>query len=200
MSTVNKHGHLNPNDPAYYAPRWLRERSEAQRSPSRETSFGEPRRPISAPASFDASLEDAFPRSLQRSLEPEAIPEPPGLVRELDRRIALVGVVRRLGLVVGVSALVALLFVIMVPTSRDSAQPSDSGASSSSGILQSIRSAFSQSAQSGADTQPALSQFQPATPALAGTSEPVTIREQPDGLLQQFLQWRQNPDSTVPSQ
>jgi len=198
MSTVNKHGHLNPNDPAYYAPRRLRERPELQRASSQETEFEEPSRENDAPAPFDTMLAQAFPKSLQRSLEPEAVPEPPGLVPELDRPTSLFGVVGRLGLIVGISALVALFFAIMIPTSRDAAQQSDSSASSSVGPWQSISDVSSPSAQRDADSRPALSPLQP-TPALA--SEPVATSEQSDGvLLQQFLQWHQNPNSTLPSQ
>lgn len=198
MSTVNKHAHLNPNDPAYYAPRRLRERPELQRSAPREVSSGHSMPQASAPASFGAALEEAFPKYLQRSFNAEPIPEPLALARELDRHNAFIGIARRFVIIVGISALVALAFVIMVPASRDSAQLSDNAASSSSGILQSIGSIFSASAQRDDDAKPALSSLQP-TPALA--SEPVATREPSDGaLLQQFLQWRQSPDPAVPSQ
>src|SRR4029434_7919943 len=50
MSSVSEQDHLNPRDPLYYAPRWLRERS-ATRGASSETAF--------SPVSFDIQLESA---------------------------------------------------------------------------------------------------------------------------------------------
>jgi hypothetical protein len=196
MSTLNEQDHLNPNDPTYYAPRWLRERSEPRLSPSRETSSGHPRRP---PPSVDALLEDAVSEGLRRPLDPEVIHEPPGFVREPDRRIALISVAGRFAAAVGVSALVALFFVSMVPVSRDYARQPDGGASSFSGILQSIRTALYQPSRRDDDSKPALSEFQTIL-ASTRTSPPVMTHEQSETLLQQFLQWRQKPDSTETSQ
>jgi hypothetical protein len=198
MSTLNERDHLNPNDPTYYAPRWLRERSEQRISPSRETGSG-PRRPVSSPPSFDALLEDTVSEGLRLPLDPEVIHEPPGFVPELDRRIALISVAGRFAAAVGVSALVALFFVIMVPVSRDYARQPDSGASSFSGILQSIRTALYQPSRRGDDSKPALSEFQTLL-ASTRTSPPVMTHMQSETLLQQFLQWRQKPDSTETSQ
>jgi hypothetical protein len=199
MSTLNEQDHLNPNDPTYYAPRSLRERSELRLSPSRETSSGHPRRPVSSPPSFGALPEDAVPEELRRPLDPEVIHEPPGFVRELDQRIALISVAGRFAAAVGVSALVALFFVIMVPVSRDYARQPDGGASSFSGILQSIRTALYQPSRRGDDSKPALSEFQTLL-ASTRTSPPVMTHMQSETLLQQFLQWRQKPDSTETSQ
>ena len=198
MSTLNERDHLNPNDPTYYAPRWLRERSEQRISPSRETGSG-PRRPVSSPPSFDALLEDTVSEGLRLPLDPEVIHEPPGFVPELDRRIALISVAGRFAAAVGVSALVALFFVIMVPVSRDHARQPDGGASSFSGILQSIRTALYQPSRRDDDSNPALSEFQTIL-ASTRTSPPVMTHEQSETLLQQFLQWRQKPDSTETSQ
>ena len=36
MSSVSEQDHLNPRDPLYYAPRWLRERSATFRDGDRE--------------------------------------------------------------------------------------------------------------------------------------------------------------------
>jgi hypothetical protein len=193
MSTYSEQDHLNPNDPAYYAPRWLRERSKLRLSS--DTSSERPRRPVSSSPAFDGLLEDAVPEGLRRPLDPELIHEPPGFVRELDRRTALISVAGRFAAAVGVSALVALFFVIVVPASRDHAQQPDGGASSFSGILQSIKAAFYQPARRDDDSKPALSEFQ-AILASARTSHAVITHEQSETLLQQFLQWRQKPGST----
>jgi hypothetical protein len=120
-------------------------------------------------------------------------------VRELDQRIALISVAGRFAAAVGVSALVALFFVIMVPVSRDYARQPDGGASSFSGILQSIRTALYQPSRRGDDSKPALSEFQTLL-ASTRTSPSVMTHMQSETLLQQFLQWRQKPDSTETSQ
>jgi hypothetical protein len=194
MSTLSE-DHLNPNDPTYYAPRWLRERSALRLSTSSETSSERPRRPVSSSPPFDGLLEEAVPEALRRPLDPEVIHEPPGFVHELDRRIALISVARRFAAAVGVSALVALFFVIMVPASRDYARQPDGGASSFSGILQSIRTALYQPSRRDDDSKPALSEFQTIL-ASTRTSPPVITHEQSETLLQQFMQWRQKPGST----
>jgi hypothetical protein len=115
-------------------------------------------------------------------------------VRELDRRTALINVAGRFAAAVGISALVALFFAVMVPASRDYARQPDGVASSFSAILQSIKTAFYQPLLRVDESKPALSEFQKV---LASTpSQDVTTHEQSEMLLQQFLQWRQKPDST----
>ncbi len=133
MSSLSEQDPLNPNDQLYYAPRWLRERSEpvpplpsAVPSPSAEKKSESLARPIpnSPPHSFDALLEEAVAESLRHPLDPQVMNEPPGFVRELDRRMAILSVAGRFAAAIGVSAIVALFFVIMVPASRDySRQP-----------------------------------------------------------------------------
>jgi hypothetical protein len=195
MSTYSEQDYLNPNDPTYYAPRWLRERSALRLIPSSETGSERPGRPVSSSPPFNGLPEEAVPEALLRPLDPEVIHEPPGFVRELDRRIALISVAGRFAAAVGVSALVALFFVIMVPASRDHARPPDGGASSFSGILQSIRTALYQPPRRDDDSKPALSEFQTIL-ASTRTSQTVITHEQSETLLQQFLQWRQKPGST----
>ena len=72
MSTYSEQDHLNPNDPTYYAPRWLRERSALRLSPSSETSSERPRRPVSSSPAFDGLLEETVPVALRRPIDPEA--------------------------------------------------------------------------------------------------------------------------------
>jgi hypothetical protein len=194
MSAYSEQDHLDPNDPTYYAPRWLRDRSKLRLSPSSETISERARLPVSSSPSFNALYEEAVSKALQSPLDPEVIHEPPGFVNELDRRIALIRVARRFAAAVGVAALVALFFVIMVPASRDYGRPGDGGASSFSGILQSIRTALYQPPRRDNDSKPALSEFQTLL-ASTPTSPPAATHEQSEKLLQQFLQWRQKPDS-----
>jgi hypothetical protein len=211
MSSLSDQDHLNPNDQLYYAPRWLRERTEpqpaspappekrSQSSPEkRSQSLGRPNQP---PPSFDALLEEAVAESLRHPLDPEVMHEPPGFVRELDRRMAILSVAGRFAAAIGVSAIVALFFVIMVPASRDYARQPDGDASSVSGILQSVRTALSQPHQRDDELKPALSEFQailaspPAPQPVSPPAAQSVTREESDSLLQSFVQWQQKPTS-----
>jgi hypothetical protein len=202
MSTLSESEQepLNPNDRLYYAPRWLRERSETTLTPSPETGSESL---VRKPQSFDALLEDAVAESLRHPLDPEVMHEPPGFVRELDRRMAILSVAGRFAAAIGVSAIVALFFVIMVPASRDYARQPDGSGTAVSGMLQSLRTALSQPSQRDDDLKPALSEFQTilaSTPATQTTqtvqatppAQPVS-REESETLLQQFVQWQQKP-------
>jgi len=71
--------------------------------------------------------------SSKASEKVEVMHEPPGFVRELDRRMAILSVAGRFAAAIGVSAIVALFFVIMVPASRDYARQPEGDASSVSG-------------------------------------------------------------------
>lgn len=193
MSSLSEPDHLNPNEPTYYAPRWLRDRPEVRLAPSQETSAEPVRSPNSRPAaSLDTQLEHAVSSALWHPLDPEVIQEPPGLAEEMDRGTALITVAGRFAAAVGVSAIVALFFVIMVPASR----LPDSG--SSPGIMKSIKSALFQPGQHDDASKPAIAEFQPIL-ASAQSSHPAT-REQSGQLLQQFMQWRQKPNSTEATQ
>ena len=197
MSSLSEPDHLNPNEPTYYAPRWLRDRPEVRLAPSQETSAEPVRSPNSRPAaSLDTQLENAVSSALWHPLDPEVIQEPPGLAEEMDRGSALITVAGRFAAAVGVSAIVALFFVIMVPASR----LPDSGGSS--GIVKSIKSALFQPGARDDGSKPAIAEFQPilaSASAQNGQSTPAA-REQSGQLLQQFMQWRQKPNSTEPAQ
>jgi hypothetical protein len=199
--------HLNPHHPMYYAPRWLRERSGARLAAVPETTSDPAGRPTSAGATFDAQLENAVSEALRHPLDPEIIREPPGLARELDRRVAYVGVAGRFAAAIGISAIVALFFVIMAPAAW---QPEGVG-SSLSGMIQAMRAALppQQPSQTDATPRSALADFQgllaapktdePVAPepsaATPAEASPVT-REQTQQLLQEFVQWRQKPAAT----
>jgi hypothetical protein len=199
--------HLNPHHPMYYAPRWLRERSGSRLPPSQEPTTEQSGR-APAGATFDAQLENAVSEALRHPLDPEVVRQPPGLARDLDRRVALVGVVSRFAAAIGVSAIVALFFVILAPASW---QPDSSG-SSLSAFIQSMRTALVQPGQTAAAPRPALADFQ-ALLAPSNTGEPATsenqatqdqqsvvTREQSQELLQEFVQWRQRPAPAQPGE
>lgn len=189
MSSLSDHDRLSPNDPEYYAPRWLRERPESWPPLSKETGSESPRPPTAPPASLDTQLENSVSNALWHSLDPEVIHEPPGLASELDRRKALFSVAGRFAAAIGVSAIVALFFVIMIPAAR---QP-DNG--TLSGMVQSVKAAIQPSAKDDG-LKPATAEFQTILASTQNSSTVVT-REQSERLLQQFVQWRQKP---APSQ
>ena len=198
MSTLSERDNLNPSEPSHYAPHWLREKSEMPPSPARETR-SEIARGNFPPASLDTQLENAVSDALWHSLAPEVIHEPPGYASEVDRRRALISVASRFAAAVAVSAIVALFFVIMIPASRDRAPQPDGAASPSSGIWQSIRNALYRSAQSEDDSKPALSEFQKILTS-SPTGQPNIAPEQSEALFQQFVRWREKPNSTAAPQ
>ena len=173
MSSVSEQDHLNPKDPLSYAPRWLREKRDAA--------------PTLSPEPVDTQLEKAVSKALRHPLDPEVIEEPEGLTREL-RRMAVLSVAGRFAAAVGVSALVALFFVVMIPASR------------STGRLHAVHRRNHRADQDRAGPQPAPRHAgAPTAPSelqtlLSATphSEPVT-REQSEQLLNQFVQWQQKP-------
>ena len=105
MSSVSEQDHLNPRDPLYYAPRWLRERSASFRDGDRETA-------LTPVVTFDSRLENAVSNALRHPLDPEVMREP-----EQEKK-ALWSVAARFGAAIGVAAIVALFFVIVVPSAR----------------------------------------------------------------------------------
>lgn len=182
MSSVSEQDHLNqdhlnPRDPLYYAPRWLRDKPAALRVAAPETPF--------SPASFDSQLESAVSDALRHPLDPQVMREP-----ELESKKALWSVAARFAAAVGVSAVVALFFVIVVPGSRQG----DGEPSTFSGIAQSIKSALFQSRE--ASPKPAINEFQ----ALLASTPPgnPAASDQSGQLLNQFMQWRENPASAAP--
>lgn len=192
MSTLSPQDHLNPQNPLYYAPRWLRERSARPSTSFSETISERLRQPISNRPSYDALLEGAVAEALRHPLDPEVVHEPPGFARERDRRRALLGVAGRFAAAIGVSAIVALFFVIMVPASQDHARQPDGVGSSISGILHLVKAALYLPPQRDDDAKPALSEFQTILTSTE-TSQPAVTHEQSGTLLQQFLQWQQKP-------
>ena len=70
MSSVSEQDHLNPRDPLYYAPRWLRERSASFRDADPGTSLAP------SPVNYDSRLENAVSDALRHPLDPEVMREP----------------------------------------------------------------------------------------------------------------------------
>jgi hypothetical protein len=216
MSTPGEEEHLDPNNPMSYAPRWMREEAR-----SRSAAGGE-MRGVSSPSSFDTLLSEAVGKSLRNRLDPVAIHEPP----QLGQWRELIPVAARFAAAVGVSALVALFFVFMIPASRDRAQ--DHTQDSTAALVPAPSKAATQTQAPSAgeskpaeskpsESKPALAQFetilpadrtaQPADPAKTSdirTSDIKTLdiktpdmtHEQSEALLHQFIRWQQKLDST----
>ena len=185
MSSLTSDDRVGPNDPEYYAPpRWLRDKPEP-RSLRERLAEAEAARASSmtTPGPLDTRLEGAVSKALWHKLDPEVIQDSPQLTSDLARRKALFAAA------VGVSAAVALFFVIMIPAARQS----DSG--TLAGIVQSVKAMVIQPRARDEATKPAVAEFQ-AILSAAQNSQPVTP-EQSGELLQQFVQWRQKP---APSQ
>ena|SRR5438477_7052885 len=173
MSSFSDQDPIDPDDPDYM-PLSLRERAAKLGLSVSQGATSEPIRssPISRPA----------------SLNPKAINEPARRTRDLDRRAALLSVAARFAAVASVVAVVALLFVIMKPASRQSV-----AGSTPSDITGSTSTAPPQSSQGEVGSKPALAEFKalPASPP----SQPAT-HEESQQLLQQLLQWRKDTNTT----
>jgi hypothetical protein len=201
--SISEQEPTGPHDPLHYAPRRLRERPEPRISSAAETlalldnkRFEAAVGRITAPVPVDPQLESAVYESLRRPIDPALLGETRALTHELEPRSAFFGVAGRVVAAVGISAIIALFFVIMMPASRQ-ADP----ASSFSETVQSFSNALAQQPQQSPAEEtrkPALAEFQSLlTPGTAQAAE----REQPDkqaadATLQQFLQWRQKTGET----
>ena len=179
MSSFTEQVPLDPDDPGFnYKPLRLSERA-AKLGPS-----------VSQGARLEAIRSS--PISRPASLDPKATNGRARHTRDLDRRAALLSVAARVVAVAGVVAVVALLFVIMKPASRQSvagSTPSDMTGSTSTAPLQ--------SSQADVEWKPALAEFKAlhASPP----SQPAT-HEQSQQLLQNFLLWRKKTSTTETSQ
>jgi hypothetical protein len=179
MSYLREQDHLDPNDPAYYAQRWLRERSKSQSS----LSPGIRSDPVRAPV---------FPSGTP------VIHEPAGPARG-RRRGTLFKLSALFAALVGVSAIGALFFIIMAPASRPSVAgptPPEITRVMRTAPPQSepIRTAAPQSEPRDEGSKSALAEFQALLASPPGQNSAREQPEQSGQLLQQFLQWRQKAD------
>jgi hypothetical protein len=104
----------------------------------------------------------------------------------LNRRAALLSVAA------GVAAVVALLFVIMKPASRQSVADS-----TPSDITGSTSIAPPQSSQGDVGSKPALAEFKAL---LASPPSQAATHEESQQVLQRFLQWHEKANTTETSQ
>jgi hypothetical protein len=139
-------------------------------------------------ALLDSRLENAVYQSLRRPLDSQATSETRPLAREMRRRGTLLGHAGRLVAAIGVSAIIAQLFVIMMPAAR---QPDNTQVFAAD--VQSFATALSRQHRSEAPPRPALAAFQSllASDDTAQADEREQPEKQSDRVLRRFLQWRQ---------
>jgi Sec-independent protein translocase protein TatA len=207
MSVASEPEATGPHDPMHYAPRRVRpeprlpvEDARALREKRLDAVIG---RAIAPPAPLDPQLENAVYESLRRPLDPRLLGETRALARELERRNSLFGLTGRLVAAIGISAIIALFFVVMMPARhRDTAASFQATVQSFTTALSRQQQPPQQSPQQQSNDEtkkPALAEFQTLlTSDTAQAAEREQSDRQSDKLLQQFLQWRDKsaPDTT----
>jgi hypothetical protein len=149
MSSDAKHeGYVGPNDPAYYAPRELRDRtSSEQPNPMlmqnndgwrpRVTTEGPSLQPLSKPSRRQDS--EMFTKAVAQAMQEarDNVPvEAPSVLRDLSGRRALMQQVIRFSIAVAIAASIAMLLVMAIPSSQ---RPANQDASLSA-AWQSVKS------------------------------------------------------------
>jgi hypothetical protein len=178
--------------PTHDPPRRLREKPERQPMPDdgralrRRTPETAGRRTSPLPPPLQSLLAR---QSLRRPLHLNATSELQAVVRELEPCGMTFGGAGRLAAAIGVSAIIALFLVNMMPA----AQQPDGGQSLST-TVEPFETAQSQQYRRADASRPALAGFQSLL-AGSGTAQAArreqTDTRQSDRVLQQFLHWRQ---------
>jgi hypothetical protein len=175
MSTPSEQDHLDPSNPIYYAPRSLREGIKFRITRSNDAEPELPKNSVSSPSSFENLLMEAVRKSTDIPLDADGVNEPHRYDNGPGRWMARTRVAWwSAAAAVGGLALVALVFVIIIPASRSHAPDSNV-----SGAMESLKTA--------------LGQAPPEDP-----SKPANTHQQSEALLHRFLQWQQKLDSADP--
>ncbi|HWX61266.1 hypothetical protein [Bradyrhizobium sp.] len=200
MSEMGEQDQVASQDPLNYAPRWLREKPEQRPAPSselraeREPKLESVGRAVQRTSTLDRQLESAVYESLRHSLDPEVMPEPPGFGRGQERK-RFSSFASRVAVAIGVSAIVALFFVIMTPASR---QP-DAGSSLAT-TLENLTAAVARPSQADDGAKPALAEFKGLLAQPPEPSGQLANQQQSEQLLQQFRSWREKAGPNDPPQ
>jgi hypothetical protein len=200
MSEMGEQDQVASQDPLNYAPRWLREKPEQRTAPAtepraeRDPKLESVGRAVSRTSSLDRQLESAVYESLRHSLDPQVMPEPPGFGRGQEPK-RFSSFASRVAVAVGVSAVVALFFVIMTPASR---QP-DAGASLAT-TLENLTAAVAKSSPPDDSAKPALAEFKGLLAQPQEPSGQIANQQQSEQLLQQFKSWREKAGPNDPPQ
>ena len=200
MSEMGEQDQVASQDPLNYAPRWLREKPEQRPAASsepraeRDTKLESVGRAVSRTSTLDRQLESAVYESLRHSLDPQVMPEPPGFGRGQEAK-RFSSFASRVAVAVGVSAVVALFFVIMTPAAR---QP-DAGASLAT-TLENLTAAVAKSSPPDDGAKPALAEFKGLLAQPQEPSGQIANQQQSEQLLQQFKSWREKAGPNDPPQ
>lgn len=147
MSNAKHEGHVGPNDPEYYAPRELRERTTSEQpSPTlmpndgwrpRMPTEGPPLQPFGKPPRRqDEMFTKAVAQAMQEARDMAPV-EAPSVLRDLSGRRAVFQQVIRLSIAVGIAASIATLLVMAIPSSQ---RPAGQDNPSLSAAWQSVKS------------------------------------------------------------
>ncbi|WP_275189031.1 hypothetical protein [Bradyrhizobium sp. CSA112] len=156
MSDAKHERHLGPNDPEYYAPRELRERTAGELpSPTlmqqddgwrpRSTTEGAPLQPFGKPPRRQDSemFTKAVAQAMQEAREIAPV-EAPSVLRDLSGRRALLQQVIRFSIAVAIAASIATLLVMAIPSSQ---RPAGQDSASLSAAWQSVKSSVAPAPQ-----------------------------------------------------
>lgn len=153
MSNAKHEGYVGPNDPAYYAPRELRERATNEqpsamlmqnddgwrpRTPTPTPTEGPPLQPLSKPARRQDSemFTKAVAQAMQEARDNVPI-ETPAVLRDLSGRRAFFQQAIRFSIAVAIAASIAMLLVMAIPSSQ---RPAGQDNASLSAAWQSVKS------------------------------------------------------------
>lgn len=149
MSDAKHEGYVGPNDPAYYAPRELRERTSSDQPGTmlmqnddgwrpRMPTEGPPLQPFSKPARRQDSemFTKAVAQAMQEARDNAPV-EAPSVLRDLSGRRALFQQVIRFSIAVAIAASIAMLLVMAIPSSQ---RPANQDNASLSAAWQSVKS------------------------------------------------------------
>jgi hypothetical protein len=181
MSDAKHERHLGPNDPEYYAPREMRERTAGEQpTPTlmpndgwrpRATTEGPSLQPFGKPARRQDSeiFTKAVAQAMQEARDMAPV-EAPSVLRDLSGRRALLQQVIRFSIAVAIAASIATLLVMAIPSSQ---RPAGQDNASLSAAWQSVKSSVTPA------PQPQPPQRRPATLAVQDgggfTNDPVPL-------------------------
>ena len=132
MSDAKHEGYVGPNDPAYYAPRELRDRSPVEQPSSlvmQNDDGWRPRMPTEGPTLQPLSKAKAprrqdsemFTKAVAQAMQEASnnVPvEAPSVLRDLSGRRAMIQQVIRFSIAVAIAASIAMLLVMAIPSSQ----------------------------------------------------------------------------------
>jgi hypothetical protein len=154
-SDAKREGYVGPNDPAYYAPRELRERSTSEQPGKmpiqteewrpRMPTEGPPLQPFGKPPRRQDSemFTKAVAQAMQEARDVAPV-EAPSVLRDLSGRRALLQQVIRFSIAVAIAASIATLLVMAIPSSQ---RPATQDNASLSAAWQSVKSSVTPAPQ-----------------------------------------------------